>query len=170
MFTEGILIDSNSKHWNGTDVFDSLEKVDDDEQLINIDGQPRSDCLSDAEHPGDLFPNSVIIVREGVLANIITKIKMITSGNDFPSTAQFIILKERDSPEIIKQLKREANLSAIEVSNHQELKTIIKGHLSDMDPVSDDGINNLHTFEAEVSEITNGMYDNIVPEKYRREK
>lgn len=170
MYAEGILIDSRSKQWDGEDIIKLAREAGGDEQLIKIDSQLHFKDLSEATHPGDIFPSSIIIVREGVLDTIYAKIKAVLSGNDFPSRARFVVLKEKDGPGLIKQLKRDLDLNPAAPSNYLELKITVKAHLNDMDPVSDQGANNLNTFEKEVREITNGMYEDFVPEEYREEK
>lgn len=165
-FTEGIYIDRRSVEWNNESIFDIVDEINGDPQLIEIEGQARKKKLRDARRPDDIFPNSIIIVREDILDMTFGNFERIMGGHHFPSRACLIVLKDRESSEIPNQLKRDVGVNPQKASNCRELKTMIKSHLNTMDPEAEEGIQNLYEFEKEVCEISTNSY-NIVPEDWR---
>lgn len=166
VFTEGMVIDSKSKEWNGTSVFEVVEEVNQDGQLEEVECNPRDKRLSEVTDTDDIFPNSIIIVREQELDRICKKIQSILSGHRFPTRGSLIILNESDNFSLVKQIKRDLGFNPDTVSNQTELRTAIKSHLNDMDPRAEEGVINIIEFEEEVQDITNNSYE-LVPEKYR---
>lgn len=167
-FTEGIYVDTRSVDWNNESVFDIVDDVNEDPQLIEIEGQAREKQLREARQPDDIFPNSIIIVREGVLKKIFGNFERVMGGHRFPSRACLIVLKEQGDPAIPKQLKRDVGVNAQIAANYTELKTIVKSHLNEMDPGAEEGVQNLCEFEEEVCEISTDSYS-LVPECMRSE-
>jgi hypothetical protein len=162
-FTEGIYIDKKSLVWKDESVFDVVNEVDEDPQLIDIEGQVHERKLRDANQPDDIFPNSIIVVRENVLDTILNHFRTVMGGHRFPSRACLVVLKDRSDPAVPKQLKRNVGVNARTAANCTELQTIIKGHLNEMDPAADEGVQNLREFEEEVCDISVSEYT-LIPE------
>ena len=165
-FTEGIYIDKQSVDWNNESIFDIVDEVNGDPQLIEIEGHARKKNLRKASKPDDIFPNSIIIVREDVLDIIFANFTRVMGGHHFPSRACLIVLKDREDPSIPKQLKRDIGVNAQTAANCRELRTIIKSHLNEMDPKAAEGVQNLCEFEKEVCRVSTSSF-NLVPEHLR---
>lgn len=167
-FTEGVYVDHQSVEWDNDSVFNIVDDVNGDPQLIDIEGQVHKKQLRQARKPDDIFPNSIIIVREGVLDTVFGYFQSVMGGHHFPSRACLIVLEGRRDPAIVKQLKRDVGVNPDVASNCKELKTIVKSHLNEMDPGADEGIQNLCEFEKQVCQVSTGNYK-LVPEDLRSE-
>lgn len=166
--TEGIYIDEGSVEWDDDSVLNVVDKVNDDPQLIDIEGKAHKKELRDARQPDDIFPDSIIIVRENILDTIFENFERVMGGHHFPSRACLIVLKERRDSAIPKQLKRDVGVNAQTAVNCRELKTIVKSHLNEMDPGADQGVQNLLEFEEEVCKVSTSDYS-LVPKHLRSE-
>lgn len=165
-FTEGIYVDEQSVNWNDESIFDIVDEVNDDSQLIDIEGQARKKQLDNARRPDNIFPNSIIIVREGIVNRVFPNFERVMGGHNFPSRACLIVLEDRGDPSISKQLKRDIGVNPQIASTRKELEIMVKSHLNEMDPVAEEGVKNLCEFEEEVCEVSTGNY-NLVPEELR---
>lgn len=165
-FTEGVYIDEQSTEWNNESIFDIVKELNGDPQLIDIEGQARKKDLRECRQPDDIFPNSIIIVRENVLKSIFEHFKTLMGGHYFPTRACLTVLKEQGTSEIPSQIKRDIGANPEKPSTCRELKIIIKSHLNMMDPCADEGVRNLVKFEEEVCKVSKSNY-NIVPEHLR---
>lgn len=166
MVTEGVKFESGCSGWTQVELQSELvARINESPFLEEIEAQTHGVICTDITRLNDLFPSSIFVIKEDEFIRNEDNFIRLFGDVDLPKGFDIIILEQDGHNWAGKQTKRDLDYMPKSASNFGEFWITVRNHLVDMDPITDDGLQNLAQFEQDVQ----GFLDRevtIVPEKY----